>query len=70
MGGFLVSTKTVTDWSFTVVIILFLSGVQLMSFGVIGEYLGCLRRPLCVIEGIVEEEPSRNSGQGDDGPSR
>jgi polyisoprenyl-phosphate glycosyltransferase len=71
----LFTTKTVTGWSSTVVIILFLSGVQLMSLGVIGEYIGRLyeetkRRPLYVIEGIYEKEPSGNPGQGTHSPSR
>ena len=57
----LFTDKTVTGWSSTVVIILFLSGVQLISLGVIGEYIGRLyheakRRPLYVIEGIYEKQ--------------
>lgn len=47
--------KTVRGWSSTVVLILFLGSVQLMSLGIIGEYLGRMyeeikRRPLYIID--------------------
>lgn len=45
-------------WTSTVVIILFLGGVQLVSLGVIGEYIGRIydevkKRPLYVIEEVI-----------------
>ena len=46
--------NTITGWASTVCIILFLGGVQLLSIGVIGEYVGKIyletkRRPRYII---------------------
>jgi dolichol-phosphate mannosyltransferase len=56
-GGF-----TVPGWASTVVIMLFLGGVQLLTIGVIGEYLGRVydevkKRPLYVVARVTESEP-------------
>lgn len=66
----LFTSKTVTGWSSTMVIILLLSGLQLISLGVIGEYIGRLydetkRRPLYVIEGIYEKEATGSMETGE-----
>ncbi len=50
---------TVPGWASTVVILLFLGGVQLLTIGVIGEYLGRVydevkQRPLYVVARITE----------------
>ena len=49
---------TVPGWASTVVIVLFLGGVQLLTIGIIGEYLGRVydevkRRPLYVVSRIT-----------------
>ena len=46
--------NTITGWASTICIILFLGGVQLLSIGVIGEYVGKIyletkRRPRYII---------------------
>jgi len=60
-GGF-----TVPGWASTVVIMLFLGGVQLLTIGVIGEYLGRVydevkQRPLYVVA-RVSENASTHAG--------
>jgi dolichol-phosphate mannosyltransferase len=50
---------TVPGWASTVVIMLFLGGVQLLTIGVIGEYLGRVydevkQRPLYVVARVTE----------------
>ena len=55
---------TVPGWASTVVIVLFLGGVQLLTIGVIGEYLGRVydevkQRPLYVISRVVEPPGDR-----------
>ncbi len=56
------TSKAIPGWASTVLPIYFLGGVQLLSLGVIGEYLGKLyveakRRPRFLIERIVERGP-------------
>ena len=48
---------TVKGWPSTIVIILFLGSIQLITIGIIGEYLGRIyeeikRRPLYIIDSI------------------
>ena len=54
---------TVPGWASTVVIMLFLGGVQLLTIGVIGEYLGRVydevkQRPLYVVARVTESDAS------------
>lgn len=64
-------------WSSTVAIILFMSGVQLMILGVIGEYLGLVadearRRPTYVVdlvEGVMPDSPSTTGSRENAMPS-
>src|SRR3989344_778353 len=60
-----ITGQTVPGWASTTVIILFLGSIQLISIGIIGEYLGRVyeevkRRPLYIIDSIV----SKNSQKG------
>jgi dolichol-phosphate mannosyltransferase len=55
--------KIIAGWTSTVVVVLFLGGVQLLSLGILGEYVGRIfdevkRRPLYVVRETVgfEEE--------------
>lgn len=59
-GGF-----TVPGWASTVVIMLFLGGVQLLTIGVIGEYLGRVydevkQRPLYIVARVSENPAARS----------
>ena len=58
----LTSGFDIRGWASTVVIILFLGGVQLLTIGIIGEYLSRIydevkQRPLFVIRGSANAEP-------------
>ena len=51
--------KTIQGWASTVLPIYFIGGIQLMSLGIIGEYIGKIyketkRRPRYFIEDIVD----------------
>jgi glycosyltransferase involved in cell wall biosynthesis len=64
---------TVPGWASTVVIVLFLGGVQLLTIGVIGEYLGRVydevkQRPLYVV-GRVTAGSTRPISKGGVAPS-
>ena len=53
--------KTVAGWASTISIICFLGGIQLLSLGVIGEYIGKMYlevkgRPRFIIENRTEED--------------
>lgn len=53
--------KTVTGWTFTVCSIWFVSGIQMLSLGIIGEYIGKIysetkRRPRYIISDNLEEK--------------
>ncbi len=68
----LFTSQTITGWASMMVIVLFLGGIQLITLGVIGEYIGRIydevkRRPLYLIQELVgfrrdpavpEESPS------------
>lgn len=52
---------TVPGWTFTVIAILFVGGIQLIMLGVLGNYIGRIytetqRRPLYIIESIKKRE--------------
>lgn len=53
---------TIPGWTSTVAIVLFLGGVQLLSTGILGEYIGSIfdeskRRPEYVVEELVNMDP-------------
>lgn len=53
--------KTVTGWTFTVCSIWFVSGIQMLSLGIVGEYIGKIysetkRRPRYIISENLEEK--------------
>jgi dolichol-phosphate mannosyltransferase len=53
--------ETIPGWTSTVAIVLFLGGVQLLSTGVLGEYIGSIfdeskHRPEYVVEELVNME--------------
>lgn len=57
--------KTVPGWSSTVSILCFLSGIQLLSLGIIGEYIGKIymetkRRPRYIISETTEDRKLQN----------
>lgn len=59
------SGNTITGWASTTSIICFLSGVQLLSIGVIGEYIGKIyleskHRPRYIVEKTTWSEPSND----------
>jgi hypothetical protein len=54
----LVSTMTVPGWASTVIPMYFLGGIQLLSLGIVGEYLGKVyletkKRPRFIVEKTV-----------------
>ncbi len=60
--------KTVPGWGSTVSILCFLSGIQLLSLGVIGEYIGKIyletkRRPRYIISETTEREEEKKQGE-------
>ena len=67
----LTSEFEIRGWASTVVIILFLGGVQLLTIGIIGEYLSRIydevkQRPQYVVRG---EDNAAEGGQGGQGGS-
>ena len=55
------TTLTITGWSSIMITILLLGGVQLVTIGIMGEYIGRLseeskKRPLYIIEKVYEKE--------------
>lgn len=62
----LFTTQTITGWASLMVIMLFLGGIQLITLGVVGEYIGRIydevkRRPLYLIQALVgfERDPAK-----------
>ena len=65
VGNFL--GKTVSGWASTVCIVCFMGGIQLLSLGVIGEYIGKIymetkQRPRYIISERTEDEEKKASG--------
>lgn len=63
------SGNTVTGWASTTCIILFLGGIQLLSLGVIGEYVGktymeTKRRPRYIISERTKDQENRAENNG------
>ena len=60
---------TVAGWAFLSCSIWMLGGIQLLSLGIIGEYIGklyaeCKHRPRYIVEKLLEEgEPRGNGGE-------
>lgn len=57
--------QTVPGWASTTIIILFLGSIQLISIGIIGEYLGRVyeevkRRPLYIIDSVIVSKEIQN----------
>ena len=66
---YLIGMPAPTGWQSTILVILFLGGIQLVTLGVIGEYLGRLylsqsRLPQYAIREVVEDSnPIKNEKQ-------
>lgn len=61
----LFTTEAITGWSSIMITILLMGGIQLMTIGIMGEYIGRIseeskKRPLYIIEKIYEREPGAN----------
>ena len=57
----LFSNRTVQGWSSLIVAVLLIGGIQLISIGMLGEYIGRIsdevkQRPLYIMEGVYERE--------------
>ena len=66
---------TVAGWASMTCIICFLGGIQLLSLGVIGEYVGktymeTKQRPRYKISERTWEKEKERAGSGDDAPAR
>ena len=56
-----ISEKTIPGWTSTTLPIYFISGIQLLSIGIIGEYLGKIykevkQRPRYIVEKILNKK--------------
>ncbi|MBW7857393.1 MAG: glycosyltransferase family 2 protein [Leptonema sp. (in: Bacteria)] len=56
---------TVSGWASTIIAIVFLGGVQLLTIGVIGEYIGSIfdeikNRPQYIIDEVIQARPQSN----------
>ena len=65
--------RTIQGWTSTVVIVLFLGGIQLLSLGIIGEYIGRIfdevkQRPQYVVRETVGFEPAGRAARTADAP--
>ena len=61
------SGVTIQGWASIMIVVLLLGGIQLMTIGVLGEYIGRLymqskMRPLFIIEEIAQEHTASTSG--------
>ncbi len=57
----LFTTDSITGWSSIMITVLFMGGIQLMTIGIMGEYIGRIseeskKRPLYIIDKIYERE--------------
>ena len=62
----LFTDRTVQGWSTVVVLVLVFGGVQLLSLGVVGQYVGRIfeevkRRPLYIVEERVDTDAGREA---------
>jgi dolichol-phosphate mannosyltransferase len=66
----LLTRESVEGWTSLVIVVLFLGGVQLLTLGVIGEYIGRIyddvrARPLYVVDDMVGFPPSSKPASGE-----
>jgi polyisoprenyl-phosphate glycosyltransferase len=55
LGSHFILERTITGWTSLIITVAFLGGVQLLSIGIIGEYISrinknILNRPLYIVE--------------------
>jgi polyisoprenyl-phosphate glycosyltransferase len=73
---FFVRSKPITGFTTTIVTVLFLGGVQLVSIGILGEYIGRIyeeikQRPLYIVQETVGfSPPGHKPGPANAGVSR
>jgi dolichol-phosphate mannosyltransferase len=82
-GGYLVyvlyvhflTDRTVEGWTTVVVLILLIGGIQLLSLGIVGQYVARVfdeakRRPLYLFDSVVEGDPFAENDESGDGGAR